>query len=114
LTSTLALLFNASKIMFTLHAACHNLRKSPATSAHSTQTCGRDGGHHATRLNNPITKLQLSQCYKFKLLGLSHPGAVCGRNKYTRVHHSHHDTVRLWPTVLSHKEAICGRNKYAV
>jgi hypothetical protein len=83
-------------------------------STHSTQTCGRDGGHYATHLNNLITKLQLSQCHKFKLFSLSQPGAVCGRNTYTTVHHSHFDTVRLWLTVRSHSDAICGRNKYTV
>jgi len=63
-------------------------------------------------LNNLTTKLQLLQCYKFKLFSLSHPGAVCGRNKYTVVHHSHYDTVRLWLTILSRSDAIRGRNKY--
>jgi hypothetical protein len=114
LTSTLALFFNASKIMFTLHTACHNLWKSPATCAHSTQTCGRDGGHYATHLNNPTTKLQLSQCYKFKLFSLSHPGAVRGRKNYTMVHHSHYDIVRILSTILSHSDATCDRNKYTV
>jgi len=69
---------------------------------------------YATHLNNLTIKLQLFQCYKFKLFSLSHPGAVCGRNKYTTVHHSHYDTVRLWLTIPSYPEAICGRNKYAI
>ena len=56
----------------------------------------------------------LSQCNKFQLFSLSHSDAICDRNKYTVIHHSHYDTVTLWLTVLQYPEAICGRNKYAV
>lgn len=112
MTSTLVLLFNASKIKLTLHTACHNLWKSPATCAHSTQTCEINGGHYAMYLNN-LTKHKLSQCYKFKLLSMSHPGAVCDKNKCTVVHHGHYVTVWIW-TIRSHSDALCDRNKYTV